>query len=82
MRKILLIFLTFSLALTPFLEATTPSQNEKTSAKTESFWDFNSKANDDLDVSMIAWGVALFVSIALAAGLINGPAPTNTPDLQ
>ena len=82
MRKILLIFLSFALALTSSLEATTPSQSEKTNAKTESFWDFNSKANDDLNVSMIAWGVALFVSIALAAGLINGPAPTKTPDLQ
>ncbi|MBM3195459.1 MAG: hypothetical protein FJZ62_01745 [Chlamydiae bacterium] len=82
MRKILLTFLSIGISLSSSLEATTPPKTKKKDTEKTNYWDFDDKSTEELNVSMIAWGVALFVGIALAAGLSNGPAPTKTPDLQ
>lgn len=82
MRKILLILLFLGIALNTPLEGTTPTQTKKKGSDKTNYWDFDDKSSEELNVSMIAWGVALFVGIALAAGLSNGPAPTKTPDLN
>jgi hypothetical protein len=82
MRKIILMFLSASLILgTP--KGLYAAQNpDKCNNSEINYWDFDSKSTEALNTSMIAWGIALFVGIALAAGLTNGPPPTNTPDLQ
>jgi hypothetical protein len=82
MRKIILTFLSFGIALSAPLEGTTPTQTKKSGTEKTNYWDFDDKSTEELNVSMIAWGVALFVGIALAAGLSNGPTPTKTPDLK
>ncbi|MBU6149513.1 MAG: hypothetical protein KGQ54_04900 [Verrucomicrobia bacterium] len=82
MRKILLTFLMIALFVSTPLAGTTPPNQKKTESEEINYFNFDDKSTEALGASMIAWGIALFVGIALAAGLNNGPTPTNTPDLQ
>ena len=82
MRKILLTFLAIGFVVSTPLAGTTPPSQKKSESEEVDYFNFDDKSTAALGASMIAWGVALFVGIALAAGLNNGPAPTNTPDLQ
>lgn len=82
MRKILSTFLAIALFVSAPLAGTTPPSQKKSESEEVDYFNFDEKSTEALGASMIAWGVALFVGIAIAAGLNNGPAPTNTPDLK
>ncbi|MFZ4673984.1 MAG: hypothetical protein ACOYL1_06555 [Chlamydiia bacterium] len=77
-------------------EATTPAPNplppksksanadnwsDATTEKAD-YWQFDDESIEALNTSLLAWGLAFFVGIFLAAGLTNGPSPTNTPDIK
>ncbi|MFZ4674008.1 MAG: hypothetical protein ACOYL1_06675, partial [Chlamydiia bacterium] len=61
--------------------ANADSWSDATSGK-DTYWQFDDESIEALNTSILAWGLALFVGIFLAAGLTNGPSPTNTPDIK
>lgn len=77
MKKILLYIFCLLFPLTQCFSATSSETKMKKNQEVD-YWSFDEKPSEELNTSIMTWGIVLFTCIAFLCGMVN-PSTGNTP---